>query len=210
MTDYTLYGITDTVEPGESLKEQVEQAIQGGVTIIQLREKNLTGLEKKQEALEVLAVCRQYGIPFVVNDDVMLAKEIGADGVHLGQSDMEIGRARELLGEQAIIGITAKTIEQARVAEAAGATYLGSGAVFFTATKSDAKPMDFDTLDAICDSVSIPVVAIGGINRDNLLQLKGRHMQGFAVVGAIFHQQDIVSASRELKKLAEEALEISR
>ena len=208
--DYTLYGITDTVKSGESLEEQVRQAIRGGVTIIQLREKNLAAPEKREEALAVQRVCRQYGIPFIVNDDVMLARDIGADGVHLGQSDMEIDRARELLGDKAIIGITAKTIEQAKAAEAAGATYLGSGAVFATSTKSDAKPMDLDTLDGICDSVSIPVVAIGGIDRDNLLQLKGRHMQGFAVVGAIFHQQDIASATKELKKLAEEALGISR
>lgn len=213
--DLTLYGITDTKNSCElSLCEQVEQAILGGITILQYREKELTGEEKKKEAIAVRDVCRAYGVPFIINDDVALAVEIDADGVHLGQGDMEISMARRLLEgtekskeHQKIIGITAKTVEQAKMAELGGADYLGSGAVFSTATKLDAKPLPHEMLDRICESVSIPVVAIGGIERENILHLKGRKMSGFAVVGGIFRQKNIRTATEELKKLAMETLE---
>lgn len=201
MIDLTLYAVTDSRWlNGKPLAQAVEEAILGGATIVQLREKMLSYEEKKKLAREVLKVCRSYGIPLIINDDVHLAKEIDADGVHLGQSDMEIGRAREILGDK-IIGITAKTVEQAKCAAAAGADYLGSGAVFGSSTKDDAKPLDHDLLDTICESVDIPVTAIGGINKDNIMELKGRKMSGFAVVSGIFHSEDIKSATAELKKL---------
>lgn len=223
--DLTLYGITDRRwTKNLTLAKQVEQAIVGGATIIQYREKNLTGAEKKTEAIEIQKICKKYNVPFLINDDVELAKEIDADGVHLGQGDMEISKAREILDEKIlgcdtcsgdakaskctrkIIGITAKTVEQAKLAEAGGADYLGSGAVFGTSTKTDAKPMEHELLDQICASVSIPVVAIGGIEKDNIMKLKGRKMSGFAVVSAIFKNEDITEATIELRKLAEETL----
>jgi len=206
--DYILYGITDGVhDPDCSTAKKVEMAILGGVTIIQYREKKLQGEEKKQDALEVRTVCKKYGIPFLINDDVDLAVAIDADGVHLGQSDMNPKKARDILGPDKIIGVTAKTVEQATLAQQEGANYLGSGAVFVTGTKLDAVPLDHNKLDAICESVSIPVVAIGGIDADNILQLMGRKMSGFAVVNGIFGQKDIKSAAKELKQLAMECLQ---
>lgn len=210
--DLTLYGITDSRWSERiSLPQQVEKALQGGVTLIQYREKHLTGEEKKREALAIMEVCHRYGVLFLVNDDVELAAEIDADGVHLGQGDMELTAARAILEAKGtgkkIIGITAKTVEQAQLAQQNGADYLGSGAVFGTSTKMDAKPMDHALLDEICASVSIPVVAIGGIDKTNLLELKGRKMSGFAIVSGIFGQEDILAASKELKTLALEALE---
>ncbi len=199
----SLYAITDRawLKDNESLADAVEQAIMGGATIIQLREKNLMGQELKSLALSVKSVCNKHGVPFIINDDVELAKEIGADGVHVGQSDMEMSKARQLLGPDAIIGVTAKTIEQAKAAEAAGADYLGSGALFGSTTKGDAKPMDFATFDEICQSVSIPVVAIGGIDETNVEELKGLHMAGIAVVSAIFAKDDKKAAAQNLVKL---------
>ena len=151
MIDYTLYAITDRawLKPGEELADAVEQAILGGATIVQLREKHLSGAALEEEARSVQAVCRKHGVSFIVNDDVALAKKIDADGVHVGQSDMELTEARKILGPEKIIGVTAKTIELAQAAQQNGATYLGSGAVFGTSTKLDAKPMDHELLDAI-------------------------------------------------------------
>lgn len=205
--NYILYGITDGVhDPAYSTASKVEEAILGGVTIIQYREKKLQGEEKKQDAMKVQEICKKYGVPFLINDDVELALAIKADGVHLGQSDMDPLKAREILGPEAIIGVTAKTVEQATKAQQEGADYLGSGAVFVTGTKLDAVPLDHDKLDRICESVSIPVVAIGGIDKDNILTLRGRKMSGFAIVNGIFGQKDITAASKELKTLAEECL----
>lgn len=205
--DLTLYAVTDSKWIGSSsLASQVEQAILGGATFVQYREKYLTGEAKKKDAMAVQAVCAKHQVPFLVNDDVALAKEIDADGVHLGQGDMDVVEARRILGAEKIIGITAKTMEQAQAAQNGGADYLGSGAVFGTSTKADAKPMSHETLDEICASVTIPVVAIGGIDKNNLLQLKGRKMKGFAIVSGIFHNADIQKATEELKKLALGAL----
>jgi len=204
--DLTLYAITDSHwTKNKPLASQVEEAILGGATIIQYREKELKGQEKKNDAQAVQEVCKKYNVPFLINDDVQLALDINADGVHLGQSDMDPAEARKLLGQNKIIGVTAKTIDQAKKAEAEGADYLGSGAVFGTSTKLDAKPMDHELLDAICESVSIPVVAIGGIDAGNILNLKGRKMSGFAIVSGIFGQEDIKKAAEELLKLAKEA-----
>ena len=200
-----LYAVTDTSWlRGRTLAQQVEEALRGGATMVQLREKELQGEALEQEAREILALCRQYGVPLLINDDVMLAKKIGADGVHVGQDDMSAAKARELLGEDAIIGVTARTVEQAVAAQKAGADYLGSGAVFGTFTKKDAKPMDPAYFQQICESVSIPVVAIGGVTLDNIRELEGRKMSGFAIVSGIFAAEDIESRTRDLWKAAQE------
>ena len=191
-----LYAVTDRTWLGdETLYEQVEKALRGGATMVQIREKEL------DEAL-----CRSYQVPLIINDNVALAKRIDADGVHIGQSDMEMQNAREILGEDKIIGVTAKTVEQARAAEAAGADYLGSGAVFGSSTKTDAKPMDHALLAEICASVTIPVVAIGGITADNVTQLNGRGMAGVAVVSGIFACSDIEAGTKHLRALVDEIL----
>lgn len=195
-----LYAITDrSWLHGESLSSQVKLALEGGATMIQLREK---GEKEREETLKIQQLCREYQVPFIINDDVRLAKEIDADGVHIGQDDMEMSEARRILGEDKIIGVTAKTIEQAKKAEAAGADYLGSGAVFGSSTKKDAKPMEHALLQEICESVSIPVVAIGGIDASNMAQLAGRKMSGFAVVSGIFAQPDIRQATENLYRIA--------
>ena len=188
-----LYAITDrSWLKGETLYEQVEKALKGGVTLVQLREKELSEPEFEAEGRSL------YRVPLIINDNVELAERIGADGVHVGQSDMELTRAREILGTDKIIGVTAKTIEQAQAAEKAGADYLGSGAVFGSSTKTDAKPMELSLLQDICQSVTIPVVAIGGINHDNILKLKGCEIAGAAVVSGIFACEDIEEGTKEL------------
>ena len=205
LEDCLLYAVTDTGWlRGQTLAQQVEAALRGGVTMVQLREKTLKGEALEQEAREILALCRRYGVPLLINDDVMLAKKIGADGVHVGQDDMSASRAREILGQDAIVGVTARTVGQALAAEKAGADYLGSGAVFGTSTKKDAKPMDPAYFQQICESVSIPVVAIGGITADNIRQLEGRKMSGFAIVSGIFAAEDIEARSRYLWKQAQD------
>lgn len=198
-----VYAITDRswLQENETLEQKVEEAILGGATIVQLREKKVAPEQEKEIALQVQKVCRKYQIPFVINDNVELALEIGADGVHVGQSDCSVAKARELLGEEKIVGATAKTIEQAKTAEKQGADYIGSGAVFGTTTKSDAKPMELSLFQEICESVAIPVVAIGGITGENLKQLKGTNLSGVAVVGGIFAQKDCCKATQ---KIAEE------
>ena len=205
LEDCVLYAVTDTSWlRGQTLAQQVEAALRGGATMVQLREKELEGEALEQEAREILAVCRKYGVPLLINDDVMLAKKIGAEGVHVGQSDMAAAEARSILGPDAIIGVTARTIEQAQAAEKAGADYLGSGAVFGTSTKKDAKPLDPAYFQQICESVSIPVVAIGGITANNIRQLEGRKMSGFAIVSGIFAAQDVEAQTKKLWKAAQE------
>ena len=194
-----LYAVTDRSWLGnETLYQQVEKALKGGVTLVQLREKNLSEEDFEKEAKELLELCHSYNVPLIINDNVDLSKKIDADGVHIGQSDMELKKAREILGADKIIGVTAKTIEQAQSAQAAGADYLGSGAVFGSSTKLDAKPMEHALLEEICESVEIPVVAIGGITGDNVLKLKGRKMAGVAVVSGIFACEDIEASTRDL------------
>ena len=169
-----LYAVTDRGWlRGMTLGEQVEQAILGGATMVQLREKDMHGEALLAEAKAIRAICHRHGVPLLIDDDVEIARLCGADGVHVGQDDMRCEEARRILGAEAIIGVTAKTIEQARRAQAAGADYLGSGAVFGTSTKPNAKPMTRETLASIAASVDIPVVAIGGINRGNIEQLAG-------------------------------------
>lgn len=198
--DLLLYAITDRTWLGdETLYSQVEQALKGGATMIQIREKELAEEDFYEEAVEIQKLCRTYRVPLIINDNVELVKKIDADGVHVGQSDMEAGAVRSMLGPDKIIGVTAKTIEQAQFAQANGADYLGVGAVFHTGTKSNAKEITHDQLQEICACVEIPAVAIGGITRANVEQLQGRGMAGVAVVSAIFAQSDIEAATRELK-----------
>lgn len=195
-----LYAVTDRSWLGsETLYDQVEKALKGGVTLVQLREKEPDETLFEKEAKEIMELCHRYHVPLIINDHVELALRIGADGVHIGQADMELARAREILGAEKIIGVTAKTVEQAKRAEAGGADYLGSGAVFGSSTKLDAKPMEHSLLQEICASVNIPVVAIGGITVANAAQLKGRGMAGVAVVSGIFACEDIEEGTRRLR-----------
>lgn len=199
-SDLLLYAVTDrTWLRGQTLCQQVEQAIQGGATFIQLREKHLDEESFLREAAEIQALCKRYHVPFVVNDNVDIARKMNADGVHVGQSDMEAGDVRALLGPDKILGVSAKTVEQAVLAEQRGADYLGVGAMFPTDSKSDASVITIDTLRDICKAVHIPVVAIGGIGTQNAAQLAGTGIAGVAVISAIFAADDIQQAARDLK-----------
>lgn len=199
-----LYAITDrSWLDGRSLADVTEQAILGGATIIQIREKNIDDDEYIKRASELLQVCKSYNIPLIVNDRVSVAKALGC-GVHLGASDGDLKSAREILGKNAIIGATAKTIEQAQNAQKAGADYIGSGAVFGSSTKTDAKPMDLKLFSDICKSVSIPVVAIGGIDETNAIKLKNTGLSGICAVSGIFAKQNIKQSAQTLYKIAME------
>lgn len=205
--DLTLYAITDRHWlNGETLKSQVEKALKGGATMIQIREKDLDEKAFLSEAEELLALCRSYGVPFIVNDNVELAVKIGADGVHVGQSDMNARDVRALIGNDKILGVSTQTVEQALFAQECGADYLGVGAVFPTGSKDDAEVLDRKTLMDICKAVSIPVVAIGGITKDNVRELKGTGIAGISVISAVFAQKDIQNATAELLKRTEEIL----
>lgn len=199
-----LYAVTDrNWLNGQTLCEQVEQAILGGATFIQLREKNLEDDLFLKEALEIQEICKKYNVPFVINDNVELAKKINADGVHVGQSDMQAQDVRKLIGNDKILGVSAQTVEQALLAQKNGADYLGVGAVFHTGSKDDADDVSHQTLKEICNAVNIPVIAIGGISKNNVLELSGTGICGVAVISAIFAQKDIVSATTELKELTQ-------
>ena len=198
--DLLLYAVTDRHWLNdETLYSQVEKALKGGATFIQLREKKLDEGSFLEEAKEIQKLCKEYNVPFVINDNVEIAKEINADGVHVGQSDMEAQNVREILGDDKIIGVSAQTVEQALLAEKHGADYLGVGAVFKTGSKDDAEEVSHDELERICKAVSIPVIAIGGITHDNVKELAGRGIVGIAVISAIFGQKDIENATKELK-----------
>lgn len=200
-----LYAVTDrNWLNGETLYTQVEKAIKGGATFIQLREKKLDTRSFLLEARQIKALCEKYHVPFVINDSVEIALAIDADGVHVGQSDMEALEVRQRLGADKIIGVTAKTVEQAVLAQEHGADYLGVGAVFPSSTKTDAKEISHELLREICNAVTIPVVAIGGITSQNMIELKGAGVDGIAVVSAIFAQKDITAAAQELREKVEE------
>lgn len=213
-TDLKLYAITDRQWLHEArLSEHVKLAIEGGATMIQIRDKDIlstdsdAGLKDEySEALEIKRICHEHKVPLIINDNVQFAIDIAADGVHLGQDDMNPAEARKLLGTDKIIGVTAKTVEQAKRAEADGADYLGSGAVFGSTTKLNAKPMTKELLREITAAVDIPVVAIGGINADNTVTLKGTGIAGIAVVGAIFASADIKAAAKELAGICDKIL----
>lgn len=202
--DMLVYAVTDRAWlKGEGLKDQVEKALRGGATFVQLREKNLDRSLFLEEAAAIKEVCASFHVPFVINDDVEIALASGADGVHVGQKDMDVREARRRLGPGRIIGVSCKTVEQARAAEAGGADYLGVGAMYPTDTKSDTSQVTVETLRAICEAVEIPVVAIGGIRTDRIEPLRGTGADGVAVVSAIFGQPDIEAAARSLKETAE-------
>lgn len=206
--DLLLYAVTDRTWLGEeTLYQQVEKTLKGGATFIQLREKHLDDAAFLEEAVELKELCRRYHVPFVINDNVEIALKMDADGVHVGQSDMEAGNVREKLGPDKIIGVSAQTVEQAVLAEQRGADYLGVGAVFPTGSKDDADDVSHETLKAICEAVSIPVIAIGGISRNNVMELAGSGICGIAVISAIFAQPDIEAATKELRTLTEEMVE---
>ena len=195
--DLLLYAVTDRAWTGrQTLSEQVESAIKGGATCVQLREKNLDEDEFLAEAILIKALCAKYNVPFIVNDNV----------VHVGQDDMCIGEVRKAVGSSMIIGVSAQTVEEAVAAEKGGADYLGVGAVFGTATKPDAKEVSFDTLGAICAAVDIPVVAIGGINKKNMCELNGTGISGVALVSSIFSASDIEAECRELLRTAKKTV----
>lgn len=203
-----LYAVTDRAWlNGSTLENQVEQAVKSGITFLQLREKNMSDDDFLTEALKIKKVTDKYMIPFVINDNMNVALKSGADGVHIGQGDILAYEARRILGENKIIGVTAKTVEQAIQAEKDGADYLGVGAAFSTSTKLDATAITFKEIRDICEAVSIPVVAIGGITADNILQLKGTKINGVAVVSAIFSSCDIPSAVKDLLKKSKEVVE---
>lgn len=207
--DLLLYAVTDRTWLGkQTLYEQVEEALQGGATFIQLREKEMDDDSFLKEAIEIKELCRQYHVPFVINDNVGIACEMDADGVHIGQSDMEAGDVHAILGEDKILGVSAQTVEQAVLAEQRGADYLGVGAVFHTGSKADADDVSHETLRNICDAVSIPVIAIGGISKHNVMELKGSGICGIAVISAIFAAKDIRSATAELKELTEQVVSV--
>ncbi len=202
-----LYGITDRAWEGrQTLYEQVEEALEGGITILQLREKNLKEEDFIREAVELRSLCHKYQVPLIINDNVQVALKSGADGVHVGITDTPVAEIRELTGKNFIIGATAKTVEQAKEAEKSGADYLGVGAVFPSSTKKTAIRITKEELQKICSSVKIPAVAIGGITDENISEIKGGGMSGIAVVSAIFGAENIKEAAVELKEKAREAV----
>lgn len=199
-----LYAVTDRAWlQGRTLADCVVQAIEGGATFVQLREKDASRAEMIELGRELVRICRDAGVPFVVDDDVDVALEVGADGVHVGQTDMACAQAREALGPDAIVGVSAQTVEQAMAAQAAGASYLGVGALIPTPTKPDAVDVTFDELKAICAAVDIPVVGIGGLNAGTIGRLADSGADGAAVVSAIFAADDCAAAARELRDVCE-------
>ena len=203
-----LYAITDRHWlNGRSLKEVVKESLDGGVTFLQLRDKNSDDETFLQEATELQELCRDYKVPLIINDNVEIALKMNADGVHVGQSDIKGRDIRAMIGPDKILGISAGTVEEAQAAEKAGADYIGVGAVFGTSTKKNARNLSLEKLQEISSSVSIPVVAIGGINASNLMELAGSGVDGVAVVSAIFAAKDPGQATRELKVLAQKMVE---
>lgn len=203
--DLRLYAITDRRWLGDKkLSDDVEAVLKGGATFIQLREKHLETDAFKQEAEVIQKICAAYHVPFIINDNVEIAKAIGADGVHVGQSDMAAGDVRRRLGDDKIIGVSASTVEEALEAERHGADYLGVGAVFPTGSKDDADAVDAATLKTICEAVDIPVVAIGGITADNMKELSGSGICGISVISALFAQPDPYQAAKTLRAEAEQ------
>lgn len=203
-----LYAVSDQ-DPSKkrTLFDMVEDALKGGVTLVQLREKSLAEDEFIKEAIMIKKLCHRYNVPLIINDNVFVALKSGADGVHVGADDEPVAEIRSRSGRDFIIGATAKTVEQARKAEKAGADYLGVGAVFPSPTKRNAIRITIEKLREICASVSIPAVAIGGIGLDNVMELKGGGMSGIAVVSAIFSAENIGFAAAELKKRAQAVVE---
>lgn len=206
-----LYAVTDRAWlNGQPLSLQVEQALKGGVTCIQLREKELSHNEFLNEALEIKQLCKNYNVPFIINDDVEIAVKCSADGIHVGQSDMDAYDVRSKIGSDMILGVSVHSVSEALTAQEKGADYLGVGAMFSTSTKLDANDVSFETLSDICKSVSIPVVAIGGIQKHNIKELSGTGIDGVALISAIFASKDIENECQTLKKLTEETVSFKK
>lgn len=204
-----LYAVSDNRWTGsQSLLQQIDCALKGGITMLQLREKQMAESDFLAEALAVRQLCQKYNIPLIINDNLAVASQSGAAGLHIGQNDGSVKQARASLGPDKILGVSAQTVEQAVAAEAAGADYLGVGAVFATSTKDDAKIVNLETLKAICNAVNIPVVAIGGITEANLPTLLNSGIAGVALVSAIFAQPDITTACQRLRKVLAKEKEI--
>lgn len=202
-----LYAVTDRSWTGkQNLYEQVESALKGGVTCVQLREKDLDEESFLKEAIEISGLCKSYGVPFFINDNVEIAIKCHADGIHVGQEDMEASKVRERVGEEMMIGVSVHSVAEAIEAVKNGADCLGVGSMFSTSTKKDVDLLPKETLRDICAAVDIPVVSIGGINRSNILKLSGSGADGVALVSAIFSSEDIESECRELYKLSEEMI----
>lgn len=202
-----LYAVTDrSWTENQTLYEQLEDALIGGVTCVQLREKNLSEEDFIQEAVEIRELCRKYNVPLIINDNLNVAIKSNADGIHVGQEDVSAAEIRKLVGDNFIIGVTAKTVEQAKKAENDGADYIGVGAVFPSPTKTNAIRITNEQLNEICSSVSIPAVAIGGISLDNITELSGCKMSGVAVVSAIFAADDIRTTVQELKRTVQDLI----
>lgn len=201
-----LYAVTDRAwtTKQKTLCSQVEDAIKGGVTCVQLREKNMGDDEFFKEAVLICGLCRKYGVLFIVNDNVDIAVRCGADGVHVGQNDMSCLQVRQKIGNDMILGVSVQTVRQAENAQNSGADYLGVGAVFSTSTKDDADSVSFDTLQKICTAVTIPVVAIGGIGEHNIAALRDSGIDGIAAVSAIFASDNITDTCVRLRKLSTE------
>lgn len=203
--DMMLYAVTDAAWTGKkTLTEQVEEAMKGGITFLQLREKHLSKEEFLKEAIEIKDLAQKYQIPFVINDEIEIAQEAGADGVHVGQDDMPVEEVRKILGKDKIIGVSAHNVEEAVRAERGGADYLGVGAVYPTSTKENTSAVSMEEMKKICQTVSIPVVAIGGIKKNNMKVLTGTGVNGIAVVSAIFAAKDIRKAAGELLEAVKE------
>ncbi len=200
-----LYAVTDRAWVGkQSLYEQIESALKGGATCVQLREKNLNDEEFLKEAMEISVLCKQYAVPFFINDNVEIAVKCQADGIHVGQEDMEVAQVRQRVGADMIIGVSVHSVKEALEAVENGADCLGVGAMFSTSTKTDADVLSKETLRDICAAVEVPVVAIGGIDKTNISQLAGTGVDGVALVSAIFASDDIEKECRLLHKLSEE------
>lgn len=207
--DVLLYAITDRQWlNGRTLASQVEEVLKNGATFLQLREKHIGHDELVKEALVIKEIAARYSVPFVIDDDVYAAKEADADGVHIGQSDNNYKMAREILGSDKIIGMTAHNLKEAIAAQNAGADYIGTGAVFTTSTKKDTIPLTMEALKNITDNITIPIVAIGGINHDNILQLKGLGVDGVAVISALFAQENVGEATHTLLNLCKEIVDV--
>ena len=204
-----LYAVTDRAWTGkQNLYEQVESALKGGATCVQLREKNLDEEKFLQEAIEIRGLCKKYGVPFLINDNVEIAIKCEADGVHVGQEDMEVSKVRKLVGDKMIIGVSVQSVEEALYSVKNGADYLGVGAMFSTSTKLDANVISFETLKNICNAVNIPVVAIGGIGKNNIMKLSGSGVNGVALVSAIFGAENIEEECKELRGLSEQMIKL--
>lgn len=200
-----LYAVTDRRWTNENkcLLEQIEDALKGGVTCLQLREKDIAYNYFLKEAIQVKKICRKYNVPLIINDNIEIAIQSGADGVHLGQDDIDIKTARKILGENKIIGISAHNVKEALKAQQDGADYLGTGAIFGSSTKTNVSALSIQTLKEICNSVSIPVVAIGGINKNNIVLLEKTGISGTALVSAIFAAENIEKECKELLEIIE-------